>query len=499
MLKKNKKEIIRAKFFKMLILSSFVLLFYKSISYQLLPFGEIYEEQGEREFIRIKRIKAKRGDIYDRNLVPLAVSIYEDGEWKRKYPFGWITSNLIGFVNVDGEGLEGIEYEFNKDLKGKDGKMYYFRTADGKYLPLPEGKIILPKDGSDLILTIDIRIQKICAEVLKKYAERYKAKRGWVIAVDPRNGEILASCSYPFFNPERYYEYDNIHFRHNPVQYSFEPGSVFKPLTALYALKNLKVKLNEMFDVSKPIVIGNITINDPEIRYKKKKFFNLEEIIVHSSNIGISQVAKRLSPKEIEKFAKLCGFGTRTGILFPGENAGRIKSYKKWTKVDLFAFSFGQGLRVTPLQIAFFYSAIANGGYLLQPILIKGVKREEKYKEFPNKIIIRKIFDEKVSFVLKNILEKVVEYGSGKKAKIKGIKICGKTGTAQKYVKGKYSDELSIMSFVGFFPKENPVILIYIGLDEPKGVRFSSEIIPEMFKLIAKKIILIYGFNRYEA
>jgi len=498
MLKKNKKLPVRIKIFKTIVLISFFLLFYKTFSFQVLLYGETYEEEGNREFTRVKILKAKRGDIYDRNLVPLAVSLYEDDEWKRKYPFGWITSNLIGFVNAEGTGLEGIEFEFDKELKGKDGEILLFRTADGKYIQLPENKIILPQNGNDLILTIDIRIQKITAKVLNEYAKKYKAKRGWVIVLNPQNGEILALCSYPFFDPERYNKYGNLYFRNNNIQFSFEPGSVFKPFIAIYAIMKSKVKLNELFDVSKPIIIKDVIINDPEIETKEKRYFTLEDIIVHSSNIGISQVAERLNPEELEKFVKECGFGKETGILFPGESKGLIKSSKKWTKVDLMNFSFGQGFLATPLQIALFYSAIANGGYLLHPFILKGIKNEKNYKEFKSRIVIRKIFDERVTYIIKDFLEKVIEKGSGKKAKTSGLKICGKTGTSQKVIDGKYSKELSIMSFVGFFPKEKPEYLIYIGLDEPEEIRFSSEIIPEMFKRIAEEILLLKTPLLYE-
>ncbi len=498
MQRENKKFLSRIKFFKTLILFSFFVIFYKAFTYQVLKEGDIYEEAGNREFIRVKTLKAKRGNIYDRNFVPLALSIYEDEEWKRKYPFGWITSNLLGFVNFEGNGLEGIEFEFDEKLKGRDGKIFLFRTADGNYIQLPESKIILPENGCDLILTIDIRIQKITSKILKEYAEKYKAKRGWIVVINPQKGEILALSSYPFFDPERYYEYQNINFRNNNIQFPFEPGSVFKPFTAIYAIMKSKVKLNELFDVSKPIIIKDVIINDPEIEKKNKKYFKLEDIIVYSSNIGISQIAERLKSEELEEFAKKCGFGKETGILFPGESKGFIRNSKKWTEVDLKTFSFGQGFLTTPLQIALFYSAIANGGYLLHPVILKGIKYKEIYKELKNKIVIRKIFDERVTYIMKDFLEKVIEEGSGKKAKIEGIKICGKTGTSQKVINGVYSQELSIMSFVGFFPKENPEYLIYIGLDEPQNVRFSSEIIPEMFRKIVEEILSLKTYALYE-
>ncbi|MEO0279393.1 MAG: penicillin-binding protein 2 [candidate division WOR-3 bacterium] len=492
------KETFRIKIFKNIILVSFFLIFYKAINFQILPQGRIYEEEGEKEFIRIKKIKAKRGDIYDRNLIPLAISIIKDDEWTRKYPFGFITSNLIGFVNSEDRGLEGIEFEFDNILKGKDGMIELFRTADGKYSKLPESKIILPENGKDIILTIDIRIQKICSKILKDYAEKHGAKKGWACVINPSNGEILALSSYPFFDPENYYKFNEESFRNNNIQYLFEPGSVFKPLTAIYAIKNSLVKLNELFDVSKPIIIKDVIINDPEIEKKKKNYYTLEEIIVNSSNIGISKVAERLKMEELINFAYRCGFGNPTGILFPGESSGLIEKKKKLTKVDLLTFSFGQGLLVSPIQIALFYSAIANNGYLLHPVLVKGIKDEKNFKEFNSKIITRKIFNKEECLIIKSFLRKVVEEGSGKKAKIEGLSICGKTGTSQKVINGKYSNELSVMSFVGFFPEENPEYLIYLGLDEPQNVRFSSEIIPEMFKKIVEEILLIKEVALYE-
>ncbi|MEN3046194.1 MAG: penicillin-binding protein 2 [Candidatus Hydrothermales bacterium] len=492
----NRKIPIRTKFYKQLILFSFLLIFFKASNLGLSPASEVYKREGNKVFIKIRTIKGKRGEIYDRNLIPLTLTLPDNYDWKRKYPFGWITSNLIGFVNIDNEGVEGIEFEFNKILKGKDGKIELFRTADGNYTVLPESKIIPPQNGSDIILTIDIKIQKICSEVLKEYALKYRAKKGWVTVLNPQNGEILALSSYPFFDPENFYNYTDENYRNNNVQYLFEPGSVFKVLTAIFAIRHSKIKIDELFDVSKPIVIKDVIIEDPEIEKKKKNEFTIEDIIVYSSNIGISKISERCNTDELINFAKKCGFGTPTGILFPGEGKGLIK--KKMNKVDLLSFSFGQGLLVTPLQIALFYSAIANDGYLLHPIILKGITKENKFKEFRSKIVVRKIFDNREIYIIKNFLRKVVEKGSGKKAKIEGLSICGKTGTSQKVINGKYSKELSVMSFVGFYPQENPNYLIYIGLDEPQNVRFSSEIIPEMFKKIVENIEAINGENIYE-
>jgi cell division protein FtsI (penicillin-binding protein 3) len=497
--REKNKAFLRIKVFKLFVLITFFILFYKAVNYQVFFAGKRYVEMGNKSFIRIKKLPAKRGEIYDRNLIPLALSIWDGSEFKRVYTFGWITSNLIGFVGVEGKGLEGIEFQFDEVLRGKDGKGFYFRTPDGEYFLLPEKEILLPEHGNDLILTIDVRFQDICSRILKKYGDNYRATGGWVIIVDVKTGEILASSSYPFFEPEKYYLYDYNTYRHYPFQFSFEPGSVFKLLTLGCAIENTGVKLNTVFDVSRPLVIEKDTINDPEVGIKKRKKITFEEIAIYSSNIGVSKVALKINSSLLFKYAVNSGFGTRTGILFPAENPGLIRNYKSWKKIDKVTFSFGQGLNVSPLQIALFYSAIGNNGILLHPVLIKGIAKENEFVSFDSKIKVRRIFDNRTCDILKNILKKVIEKGSGKRANIKGIEIMGKTGTAEKWdpVKKRYSQDKFVMSFVGIVKIDTFNIVVYTGLDEPKKGRFASDVVVPMFREIVEELIDVISPIRY--
>lgn len=473
------------------IYGTFLFYIYNLISFQFSKEGIVYKERAKKQFLRKKILQPRRGTIYDRKSRPLAFSRRNGDKWIREYPYGEICAPLIGFVGKDGNGLEGIEYYFDNLLKGKRGYQILYRTRNGKYLPLPDFPEEKPESGRDIILTIDIDFQEIAYRNLKKWIEKWEAKRGFVIILNPKTGEILSLASYPSFNPREIPSPFSSDYRCLPVTYLYEPGSVFKIVTYVTFVKEKGYKRIKKINTEPgSLIIKGIEIHDPPSDIQRSDILSPEEVIIHSSNIGISRIALSLPNRRIYENALLMGFGVKTGIDFPGEVTGKLKEYKEWDEIYKCTFSFGQGIFVNSIQISMAYASIANGGYLLQPFILRGIVEDTEIKLTPYPKVVRKIFSKDEINILKNTLKRVVEEGSGRRAKFGDISICGKTGTAQKFdiKKGEYSSEKEIMSFVGFFPAENPEYLIYVLIDEPKNGRFASEVAVPLFREIAKEI-----------
>ncbi len=469
----------------------FIFYGYSLISFQFSKEGTLYKQKAKKQFFREKVLKSKRGTIYDRKSRPLAFSTREKDGWKREYPYGEICAPLLGFIGKDNEGLEGIEYYFDDILKGKDGYQILYRTRNGKYLPLPDFPKKDPENGKDIMLTIDIDLQEIAYRNLKNWIKKWEAKKGFVIILNPETGEILSLASCPSFNPEKIPISFLPFYRCLPVTHLYEPGSVFKIVTYATFIKEEGYHRIKKINTSPgSLVIKGVEIHDPPFDIKRNYILSPEEVIIHSSNIGISKIALSLPSKKIYENALLMGFGVKTGIDFPGEGTGKLRKYEEWDEIYKCTFSFGQGVFVNGIQIAMAYASIANGGKLLEPFLLKGIIKDEKIDINSYPKVIRKVFNKQETELLKNTLKRVVEKGSGIRAKFSGVSVCGKTGTAQKFdtVKGEYSFEKEIMSFVGFFPSENTEYLIYVMIDEPSKGRFASQIAAPLFKQIAEEI-----------
>ncbi len=484
------------------IFGTFIFYIYNLINFQFSKEGAFYKEMAKKQFFIKRIIQGKRGTIYDRKSKILAVSLREGNEWKRVYPYGEICAPFIGIVGKDGRGLEGIEYYYDRVLSGEKGFQVLYRTRNGKLVNLPDFKNKEPKDGKDIILTIDVDLQEISYKNLKECIRENNAKRGFVIIMNPKTGEILTCVSYPSFDPHKIPNNFLPDWRALPITYLYEPGSVFKIVTYGAFIKERLYNKFQQIDITPgSLIIRGLEIHDPEPHLRKKNLVLPSEVIVYSSNIGISKIALLLPPKKIYETALLMGFGVKTGIDFPGEESGKLKDYREWDEHYQANFSFGQGVFVNGLQIALAYAIIANGGYLLEPFILKEVIDGEKLKVRNYPKIIRKVFNDEEIRIIKNTLRMVVEEGTGRNAKIPGISVCGKTGTAQKFdvYERKYDMDKGIMSFVGFFPEEDPEYLIYIMIDEPEKGRFASEIVAPYFKKIVQEMLpLIKPLKEFE-
>jgi len=406
---------------------------------------------------------------------------------KRFYPQERLASQVLGFVDIDGRGVEGAEIQFDSFLDSEKGKAVLIRDSRGNVLPLYK-EFLPPRNGLSIILTIDANIQYWAEHFLKEAVDSSRAKGGSVVIMDPRTGRIIAICNYPWFDPNRVRDFSPECFRDKAVSDFYEPGSVFKIVTLLSALSGVKGVFQKTFFCEKGLYkIPGSVLHD------WKAFGNLsfEEVFENSSNIGVSKIAGLTGKKNIYRGIQKAGFGRKTGIDLPGETPGLVKPLSQWSKTSQYIIPIGQEVGVSLLQLVRAFSLVANGGYLVRPhvldsavdsggVTVKKVRDQKSGRMFSPEVINR----------AKEILYQVVNKGTGRHAKIEGIKIAGKTGTAQKVSpKGGYSHSAYYASFIGFFPVENPKYTIGVVVDEPKTYHYGGMIAAPLFKKIAEKII----------
>ena len=439
------------------------------------------------EFIWIKRwLSQKEAEKIEKlNIKGLAFK----PENCRRYPHSFLGGQVLGFVGLDGKGLEGIECKFDYLLKGKPGYYFGIKDARGHITLSPRLPIQSPKDGHNLYLTLDYQIQYVTEEALKKAVRKWHAKSGCAVVIVPQTGEILALANYPPFDPNYFWKANPNIWRNRAITDAFEPGSTFKPIL-------LAAALNEKIWSRHDIIYGE------KGRYKIKGavfhdvkpfgWMSVEHAVIYSSNIGMVKIGEKVGKECFYQYIKKFGFGEKTGIHLPGEASGLIRPLKKWTEVDTDSACFGQGLAVTALQLTLAYAAIANKGTLMYPMLIKNIKdaKGKEIKIFKPRVK-RSVISPQTASLIKNILHKVVEKGTGQMAAIPGYKIAGKTGTAQKIDPrtGKYQKNKYISSFVGFFPVDHPRAVISIIINEPKGMGYGGIVAAPVFKEIAEHLI----------
>ncbi|MBI3399355.1 MAG: penicillin-binding protein [Deltaproteobacteria bacterium] len=415
-------------------------------------------------------------------------------EWKRFYPNPQVASHLIGFVGIDGKGLEGIEIGYDEYMAGSPTRLVGERDALGNELFF-SGKNRETYKGMNLVLTIDKTMQYIAEKELLKAVSDTKAKGGMAIVMAPRTGEILAIANAPHFNPEDILDYNSPGvWRNKAVTDAFEPGSTFKAFLIAAVFEEGAAKPNDLFFCEE----GRFNVADRTFHdVKKFGWLNLTQIIKYSSNIGAAKIGGRLERERLYRYVKDFGFGAKTGIGLPGENTGSVPRLREWSHVTLGNISFGQGLSVTGLQLVTAFSAIANNGYLMKPYVVKEIVNEkgdvvEEYR--PS--VIRRIISEETAKRVTNILKEVTKSdGTGVRAAVDGFAVAGKTGTAQKpdLLQGGYASDKYVSSFIGFIPADNPELAILIVVDEPSGEFYGGAIAAPVFKNIALQSLAYLG------
>ncbi len=446
----------------------------------------IREFNKEKGFIWIKRKVTPDEAEAVESLNIKGIGFLKEG--KRFYPKKDLAGSMIGFVGIDNHGLSGVEYFYDGQLMINPDRLVIEKDAFGRSINFADDYEKSIEKGYDLKLTIDEVIQYITEKELTGQVSKYSAKGGTAIVMDPYTGEILAMADQPQFNPNSFSQYKERDWRNRGVTDSFEPGSTFKLLLAAAAIEEKIANQNDIFfcENGEYDIAGTVIHEAKEHKYR---WLTLRDIIVKSSNIGAIKVAQRLGAKTFYDYILKFGIGAKTNINLPGESAGKVRDIKEWSGVSLASISFGQEISVTPIQLITAVSAIANGGILMKPYIIKAVERDGIAVDEFKPEVVRRVISEKTSRELSEILEYAVKYGTGQNAIIKGYDVAGKTGTAQKASPDKkgYSEDKFISSFIGYVPSRNPRIVILVIIDEPEGVAWGGEVAAPAFREIARQ------------
>ncbi len=386
-------------------------------------------------------------------------------EHRRYYPQRELGAHVLGFVSLDNEGMSGIEHASEKDIRGRAAKVVVHTDARRR----PVAQTERPStDGAAVTLTIDERVQHIAERELDRSMAETQAQAGSVVVVEPFSGEVLAMAGRPAFNPNRYNAYPSSRWRNRAVADAFEPGSIFKIVTAAAAIQENVVTPGEVIDCGHgQIDIAGTVIKDHQV-FDRLSF---TEAVTRSSDIGMIRVAQRLGRENFARYVRDFGFGVPSGIELPGESAGLFRPTQRWSALSLPTLSFGQEIGVTALQITMATAAVANGGYLMKPFIVRRVDDSEgRELRETRPLVVRRVLAPETAETLTTILQLVVSAGTGQRAAVPGYVVAGKTGTAQKVdPSGRYSMIDHVASFVGWAPAARPALVVLASLDTPRG------------------------------
>jgi cell division protein FtsI (penicillin-binding protein 3) len=411
--------------------------------------------------------------------------VYFVDESMRGYPNLDLASQTLGFVNMNGDGGAGIELQYDKELKGKDGLFSF--DIDARRRSFRVNVDTPPVQGHSLVLSIDKSIQYIADRELAKGVKQARARAGTVIVMESETGRILALSNYPQFNCNKYNKYDARLWRNRAVSDMYEPGSTFKVVVATAALEAGLIRPDELIDCQ----MGSITIGKHVFHdHKAYGLLKFTEILEFSSNVGAVKLGLRLGEKRLYEALRNFGFGSKSGIDLPGEICGLVRDWQDWSGLSIGAISFGQEVGVTSIQILTAINAIANGGYRVRPSIVDRIideKGDLVSLRIPERV---RLMSPQTAETVSKAFEGVVLRGTGTRAALEGYRAAGKTGTAQKSVEGRYSAEKYVASFIGFAPLPAPRITILVQIDEPKGIHYGGDICAPIFQKIAQETLM---------
>ena len=424
--------------------------------------------------------------------------VYLVKESTRSYPYKNLLSHTLGFVGIDNQGLSGLELMYDSYLTGKSGAIKYISDAKGNKLELTES-YEAPQDGVNLTLTINYELQAVLERELDNAVSKYNPDQALGIAMNPKTGEILAIASRPDFNPSEYQNYTVEEINRNlPVWMTYEPGSTFKIITLSAALEEKLIDLDKdtFYDG------GSVNVENARIKCWKHGGHGAQtylQVVENSCNPGFVSIGQKLGKEKLFEYINAFGFGEKTGVDLNGEASGILFKLDKVGPVELATTSFGQGVSVTPIQQITAVSAAINGGTLIKPYIVKSLNEPETntvIKSFESDIK-RKVISEDTSEKVRYALESVVTNGTGRNAFIDGYRVGGKTGTAQKVKDGRYMVGNYIVSFIGFMPANDPEIVVYIAVDNAKGItQYGGTIAAPIARTILQESIDILNIKK---
>ncbi|MBA2661062.1 MAG: transpeptidase family protein [Bradymonadaceae bacterium] len=415
-------------------------------------------------------------------------------EFKRYYPLRERAGQILGFVGIDGDGLEGIERMLNKEMAGATYQMNVSRDAQGRPMITNETPRFRDFEGYSVQLTIDEKIQAVAEAAIARQVEQFSARGGYAVVLDVHTGDILAMANTPYFDPNRVGDFISDDWRLRNVTDTFEPGSIFKPFVLAAALQEKTITLNSTFDCEGGRMrVGGYTIRD----VKRHNTLTAAQIQQVSSNIGSYKIAQTIGRERYYEYIRSFGFGGRTGVGLRGEQPGMLWPPDRWAEISFANVAFGQGLTTTPIQLAAATAAIANGGMLLKPRIIDAVlDRDGKIVRHNPPTLVRRVISPEVARDVAWAMSLVtVEGGTGQRAAIEGFTVAGKTGTAQKVnpETRRYDPNLWMAGFVGFAPAEKPEIVVVVIIDEPKKMHYGGVVAGPAFATIARETLALRG------
>lgn len=442
--------------------------------------------KGKSSTISIEKKVSNEKGLLVKNLELPALYFREDPT--RIYHYNSMASHIIGYVDDQLNGVDGIESSFNSTLKGEDGVRLIERSAGGRMITIKEEDTKESVPGLNLQLTIDKKFQSILEEELRNGVKNYNASSATGIMMDPNNGEILALANVSDYDPNNYSEYDDFRRKNRCITDTYEPGSTLKAINLAALLDQNLCSENELINVEN----GRYKYRDKIIQdAHQHNTLTVRGVLEQSSNIGMSKLIQRIDDEMLYKYLRGFGFGNFTSIELPGEVKGTLLKPSDWSLVSKAFLSFGYEMSVTPIQLVTAYSALVNGGILYQPQIVKRLINsfgETNLEYKPREV--RRIISQKTSDRMRSLLASVVKYGTGQNAKLDFVTVGGKTGTSKIFENGKYSKSNYNSSFVGFFPVENPQVVCLILLNSPKVGGYGGLVAAPIFKEVTKRMLI---------
>ena len=458
---------------------------------------------GQREADLAKRLDSDREFVWVARKLDPDVSrrvrelelpgIFFVSESRRYYPMRELAAHTLGYVGMDGEGLGGLESRYEDEVRGQSAQRIVLNDALREGVALPDHPFAEPIPGHDLHLTLDASLQYMVEKELRRAVEASRAASGVAIVLDPRDSAVLTLASYPTFDPNAFSRYPPATWKNHAISDVYEPGSTFKMVTAAAAFESTKVSPEDPFFCENgKIWLGKTRIND----HKSFGLLTFREVMAKSSNVGVIKAALILGDDRLHSMITAFGFGRRTGIDLPGESPGIVHPVSAWSRIAKAYISFGQGISVTPLQLANAFAALANGGVVHEPYLVRAIGRGDTVEEVARPAEGKRAITAQTAVTLERVLETVVTAGTGRRAAVPGYRVAGKTGTAEKVVPGVgYSPTARIASFVGFVPARRPRLVCLVLLDEPRGATHGGDVAAPVFGAVMKQALLYLGVS----